>query len=71
MVTGVEVAVVFHSEGASAGLGEITETTGDAEPFAECDVEELNVDFADVALDPCVEYFAEEIAVCLSGYGEV
>lgn len=69
MVAGVKFAVVFHSKGASAGLGEITKAAGDAKPFTEGDVEELDIDFTDVAFDPGIEYFAEKVAVCLCGNG--
>lgn len=69
VVAGVKVAIVFHCEGAAAGLGEITKAAGDAEPFAEGDVKELDVGFADVAFDPGVEYFAEEVAVGLGRDG--
>jgi hypothetical protein len=63
VIASVEIAIVLHREGATAGLGEIAESTANPEPFTEGYIKELYVNFADVAFDPEVEDFAKEVAV--------
>lgn len=62
VVAGVNVAVVFHGRGVSAGFGHRAQASRHAHPSRQCGIEKLHEESAHISAHPLVEERAEKFA---------
>ena len=70
VVAGVNVAVVFHRRGVSAGFGHRAQTARHAHPSRQCGIEKLHKESAHIPAHPLVEERAEKFAPGLGRHTE-